>query len=398
MSTYKKLSFLFFLQFVIWGGWMVTLGSYLLHNLNFTGLQVGYVYGSTAIAATVSPFLIGILADRKFSTEYLMAVLHLSGGIVMIAATFCTEFKWFYPLFICYTLLYIPTFSLSNSLSFRHLNNIEADFPKVRVWGTVSWIATGLIISVFVWEETVYPLYLSAAFSIATGIFSFFLPKTPPQQHKEKSHWLKGIGSDLWPYFSRKNLMILLVSLILIRIASSFYYSFVNPYLIDIDISFPTAKMTLGQVSEIGLMLALPYLMKVMKAKWVLTIGFFFWGFRYFLFKQGAYDGQEWMIYAAILAHGVTFNFANLAAQIYIDRMVPERLRSTAQGLVILITMGIGVWIGSYFAGWVVDAHTVNSVRIWDKIWDYPTWAGLIVCIFFILLFPNKPIKNVDHQ
>lgn len=398
MSIYQKLSTLFFLQFVIWGGWMVTLGSYLLHGLGFSGQQVGYVYASTAIAATISPFLIGILADRKFSTQYILAILHLLGGVVMIVATFCEEFRLFYPLFILYTLLYIPTFSLSNSLSFQHLTNIEREFPKVRVWGTVSWIGTGLIISLFVWEEKVYPLYLSAAFSFITAIFAFYLPKTPPKKTADKAHWLKGIGKDLLPYFSKKNLVVLLLSLVLIRISSSFYYSFVNPYLIDIDISYPTAKMTLGQLSEILIMLAMPFLMQKFKAKWILGIGLFFWGFRYYLFDIGADEGNGWMIYAAIFAHGVTFNFANLAAQIYIDRMVPERLRSTAQGLVILITMGIGIWIGSYFAGWVVDTYTVDGARIWSIIWDYPTWIGVGVTLLFILLFPNKPIKNVDHE
>ena len=390
-----SLSILFFLQFIIWGGWMVTLGSYLLHKLNFTGQEVGYIYGSTAIAATISPFLLGILADKKFATEKLLAFLHITGGIVMLFCTQTSKFSTFYPLFIIYTLLYMPTFSLTNSLSFRHLKNIENDFPKVRVWGTIAWIVVGLVISLFIWEETVYPLYISIIFSFLSAAWTLYIPKTPPSQSQQRKHWIKSIGGALWPYFKKRSLLFLLVALVLIRIPSSFYYSFINPYLIDINISFPTAKMTLGQISEIIIMLSMPFLMKRIAAKWILAFGFFWWGFRYFLFDLGA--DSMWMIYAAILAHGITFNFGNLAAQIYIDRMVPERLRSTAQGLVILITMGIGVLIGSYFAGWVVDLHTIGESRIWDKVWDYPFIIGIGICILFLIFYPNKPIKNVDE-
>ena len=222
ISVQQKLSFLFFIQFVIWGGWMVTLGSYLLNTLSFSGQEVGYIYGCTAIAATISPFIVGVLADQKFSTERILAFLHLTGGCVMIACTFVQDFSKFYPLFIAYTLLYMPTFSLTNSLSFRHIEDLENDFPKIRVWGTVSWIFTGLIISFFVWEETVYPLYMSALFSFLTAIYTFFLPKTPPIKSSEKKHWVKGLGIDLWPYFKKSNLILLLLALVFIRISSSF--------------------------------------------------------------------------------------------------------------------------------------------------------------------------------
>lgn len=376
---------------------MVTLGSYLLKTLEFSGQQVGYIYGCVAIAATISPFAMGVLADQRFRLERLIAFLHFSGGVVMIACTFCKTFTPFYVLFLLYTLLYLPTFSLTNSLAFRHIKDIENDFPKIRVWGTASWIFTGLIISVFVWEEKVYPLYMSAIVSFVMAAYSLTLPNSPPIKDGAKKHWIKSLGLDLWPYFKKRSLIFLLLTLMLIRLASAFYYSFVNPYMLDLDISFPTAKMTLGQLTEILIMLAMPFMMKRFRAKWILSIGFFFWGFRYWLFDFGSEDGFGWMIYVAILAHGVTFNFGNLAAQIYIDRMVPERLRSTAQGLAVLITMGIGVLIGSYFAGWVVDTHTVDGVRVWDTIWDYPFWSGIIVFILFLIFYPNREIKNVDE-
>jgi nucleoside transporter len=386
-----QLSVLFFLQFFLWGSWYVTLGTYLLETLEFSGREVGLVYGATAIAATVSPFLLGLLADRFFNLERLLSVLHLCGGGVMLIVSFIEHFAWFYPILIAYALLYIPTFSLSNALAFHHLSNAARDFPRVRVWGTIGWVLAGVLVGWLEWEDTSYPMQLAAGASLVLGLFCFLLPSTPPQARKGKLTLVEILGPEVLALFKKRYFTVLVVCLTLISIPSGYYYSFVNPFLNELGMQNAAGKMSLGQVSEMAIMLLLPFFFTRFSFKWIISIGLFAWGARYLLFAWGGMEGGRWMLYTGILLHGFAFNFAILAAQIYIDRIVPAHVKSTAQGFMAQVTLGIGALIGAFVAGETVNFYTAtDGTHLWQQIWLVPGVFGLLVTIGFMVFFKGR--------
>ena len=389
-----QLSTLFFLQFFIWGSWYVTLGTYLLQTLEFNGREVGLIYGATAIAATVSPFLSGILADRLFSTEKILSVLHFSGGLVMFYISTLQEFALFYPLLIFYSLLYMPTFALASALTFFHVSDSTKDFPKVRVWGTIGWIIAGLVVSYLQIEAEASPMQISAGSSLVMAFYCFFLPKTPPQAQQNRLTLKTIIGPEIIDLLKQRRFFILILCMALIAIPSGFYYSFTNPFLNEIGVSNAAGKMSIGQISEIVLMLLLPWFFARIRFKWIIAMGLFVWGFRYALFAMGDSADDMALLYFSIILHGIAYGFSFLTTQIYVDRIVPPQIRSTAQGFITLITMGFGVLAGSYFAGEVVKWYTfADGTHNWQAIWLIPAIFGGAVTILFLVLFKDK-----DHE
>lgn len=394
-----RLWIMFFLQFFIWGSWYVTLGTYLLQTLDFNGREVGLVYGSTAIAATITPFFLGIIADRFFAAEKLLSLLHLVGGVVLLVASQLTSFAWFYPVLVLYTLLYMPTFALSTSLSFHHLKNPSRDFPMVRVGGTLAWIVAGIILSYFQLEAKATPMLIAAGGSFVLGLYCLSLPHTPPLGDREKMNISKLLGGEIFTIFAGSSFVVLILCLTLIRIPASFYYSFVNPFLNEIGLSNTAAKMTLGQTAEVLIMLVLPWIFVRFRIKWIMALGLFMWGFRYLMFAFGVHPGWSWLFYIGILIHGITFNFTTLSAQIYIDRHVPPRLKSTAQGFVTQVTNGIGALVGTYIAGEVVSQLTLeDGSHYWTTIWLVPAVMGMSIGLTFLLFFHSQKKEAAEQS
>lgn len=386
-----------FLQFIIWGSWMVTLGTYLLDALNFTGRQVGFVYGTTALAATVTPLLLGFLADRYFPAEKLLFILHIIGGGVILAASFVQSYWLFYGLMLCYTLCYMPTFSLSNSLCFYHLKNPRQTFPGIRVWGTIAWIVAGLIVSGLGIEAAATPLQIAAGLSIVQAVYCLTLPHTPPIGGQQGFTSLA--GPEVRLLLKDRKFMALVLAMAFICLPSSFYYSFVNPYLNEIGWSNAAGKMGIGQVVEIGAVLILPWLLARWSLRWIIFTGLMVWGLRYLAFAAGTSAWGDVWIYTAIAVQGFAFAFNNLAAQIYVDSRVPAHLRNTAQGFVAFLTLGLGVFAGSYIAGETVSFFTLPSGNHrWQYIWLLPAVWGIITAIGFLIGFKDskkKPVQKV---
>ena len=398
-TLYFRLSLMLFLQFFIWGSWYVTLGTYLLETLHFTGPQVGLVYGATAIAATITPFFLGVLADRLFSIERLLAILHLLGGGVMWFTSYLTNFEWFYPMIILYTLLYMPTFTLTSSLSLHLVKDATRDFPRVRVWGSLSWILAGLIIGYLEVEKEVLPMRISAGFSIIHGLYCLSLPHTPPQPQEGKFSLRDVFGKEVLQLLQQRAILILVIALALIRIPSSFYYSFVNPFLNEIGIGNAAGKMTLGQITEVGVMLVLPWFLQKFKLRYIIAIGLFIWGSRYLLFAWGGVPHLHWMLYVGILVHGIAYNFSSLSSQIFIDRQVPSHMRSTAQGFITFVTMGFGAFIGSYVAGHVVEGYSLSDgTHDWNTIWQWPGWFGIAISVGFLIMIQSVSRKQTRAE
>ncbi len=385
-----RLSILQFLQFFIWGSWFVTAGTYLQKTLGFTGLEVGMVYGTTAIAATVSPFVLGLLADRFFSVEKLLGILHLCGGVLLFTLSQLKTFELFYPAMLLYVLCYLPTFSLSNSLCFHHIKDTKRDFPRVRVWGTISWILIGLFIGWLQVEDQALPFQIASAASVLQGLYSFTLPSTPPQKRSE--NLLQSLrGPEMQALFRDRSLIVLVAAIALICIPTSYYYSFVNLFLNEQGVTNAAGKMSIGQITEILFMLTIPWFFRIWRLRTIVFIGLLCWGVRYGCFIIGIHQSSEAWFIVGLLFHGIAYIFSMLSAQIYLDTRVPEHLRSTGQGFYSLLTLGIGVFIGSYVAGQSVSKHTLPSgLHDWAQIWWFPCLFGIAVAFAFLILFKGR--------
>ena len=382
-----RLSFLLFLQFAVWSSWLINLGTYLLQSLHFTGLQVGMIYATNAVAATVTPPLMGFLADRSFASERLMSVLNAVGGVALIACYFTTSFAWFYGWMLLFNLCFIPTFSLAAAMCFHHLREPAEEYPWVRVWGTVSFMLVGVALSVFGVENSALPVLAGGIGSLALAVYCRFLPHTPPQSGFD---WGALRGGELAKVFRQRGMVVLLIALIASCIPSSFYYSFLNPFLNEVGWPAAAAKMALGQLVEIGVVLAMPFIFRRFRFRSIIFWGLMAWGLRYFAFGLGRPGELEWLLYAGIAVQGVAFAWIIIAAQIYIDNRVPRGLRSTAQGLVSFADLGIGVFLGSWIAGEVVSANTLPSGQHdWWSIWLVPGCVGVAAAVFFYLAFPR---------
>lgn len=388
---HARLAVLLFLHFFVLGSWLVTTGTYLLNTLDFTGSQVGLIYAGTAIGAMVSPFVSGLIADRYLALDKFLALLYGMGAVVMFFLAQAETFAWFYPLVLLYLVLYMPTMGLSTAMCFHHIERPNRQFPRVRAWGTLGWIIAGILIGTLDLETQRIPLFIAAGSSLVLALYCLTLPHTPPSETAKQKTIGELIGLEAFGLLRRPAFAVLMLALTLICIPSAFYYSFVNPYLNEIGVVNAAGKMALGQASELVFMLTLPFFLARFRLRYVMFIGLIAWGLRYLLFGYGQYEGQTWMLYAGILLHGIAFCFTALTGQIYVDQVAPRHLRSTAQGFVSFITLGFGAFFGSWFAGWIVEAHALpDHTHEWLPIWHWPGWIGIATGVLFLLLFRRK--------
>ncbi len=389
LKTRLQLSTLMFLQYFIWGTWYVTLNTYLGETLNFTATQIGLCYGTFAIAAMISPFFVGLIADKFFATEKVLGFLHLLGAVLLVVASRATTFQFFYPTLLLYTLSYAPTMALSNSLSFHQMENPGKQFPGVRVLGTIGWIAANNVVGWLGFTSSVEQLYLGAACSLLLGIYSFTLPHVPPKKEKKAS--LKELlGFDALSLFKTRAFATLMIASVLIFIPVSFYFGFTASFMSDIGMDFIPNKISLGQVAEIFFILILPFFITRFGVKRVLFIGVAAWLIRFLLFANGDAESGVWMIYTGIILHGICYDFFVVTGQIFVDEKAPNHLKSSAQGLITFATYGLGMFIGTWFAGRTIDMLTVDGVADWVKIWYVPAVIAAAVLVVFIFLFKDK--------
>lgn len=388
-----QLSLLMFLQYFIWGAWYVTMGTYIFSNLKADAVQVGSAYANLSIAAIVSPFVIGLIADRFFAAEKVMGILHLSGAVVLYYISTVQNFNSFWWLILLYTLLYMPTISLANSISFTQMNDSRKEFPGVRVLGTAGWIVSGLLIGFMDIESSALTFRIAAGCSLLLGVFSFFLPNTPPS--KEKAKLSSILGLDALILFKVKSFTIFFVASILICIPLAFYYGFTNPFLNDIGMENAAGKMTLGQASEFLFMLMIPLLFTHLGVKKMLLLGMSAWVVRYLFFAFGDINSGMWMLYGGIILHGICYDFFFVTGQIYIDSKAGESIKSAAQGLITFATYGVGLLIGSYVSGFIteISASTLDGVIVyqWIPVWLTAASIALGVIVLFSFFFKEKP-------
>lgn len=399
-----QLSIMMFLEFFIWGGWFVTLGTFLGNNLNATGAEMGMAFSTQSWGAIIAPFIIGLIADRYFNAERILGVLHLAGAFLMYQMYGANEFSTFYPYVLGYMILYMPTLALVNSISFKQMKDPAKEFSFVRVFGTIGWIVAGLLISyVFLWDSAAArsegmlrnTFLMVAIASAILGLFSFTLPKTPPGINKDEKVSISDIlGLDALKLLKDKNFLIFFISSIFICIPLAFYYQNANPFLSEISMDNPTGKMTIGQISEVFFMLLLPYFFKKFGFKKTILVGMLAWTVRYLLFAYGNAGELTFMLLIGIGLHGICYDFFFVSGQIYTDSKAGVKYKSAAQGLITLATYGVGMLIGFWIAGKITDTYLVaENLHDWKTIWTYPAIFALGVSVLFVLLFKNEKIE-----
>jgi len=392
-----KLFTMMFLQYFVWGSWYVTLGTYLGETLGFQGQQIGLAYGTTAVAAMISPFFVGMIADRFFATERILTVLHLIGGVILLFASQMQTFLPFYLVLLSYTLLFMPTLALTNSLSFHQMQNPGKEFPVIRVLGTIGWIVAGNIIGILELESSPVQLQLAAGSSIVLGVFCFVLPHTPPKRTAARMTMRDVLGLDALGLLKERSFAIFVLGSFLISIPLQFYYTFANPFLNEIGLENAAGKMTLGQVSEIGFMLVMPWFFVRLGIKRMLLIGMLAWVCRYIFFAFGDVSALTWMLYAGILLHGICYDFFFVTGQIYVDRKAPTHLRAAAQGLIAFVTLGVGFFVGSWLSGLIVDYFAKpEGTHTWNAIWLVPAVGAALILVLFASLFKETPRSEVE--
>lgn len=398
-----KLSVMMFVEWFIWGAWFVPLWQY-LNKLGFSPSEIAWSYSSTAIAAILSPVLVGVIADRYFAAQKVLGWLHIVGGGLMLLLAWQIQFSTFFPLLVVYALTYMPTVALTNSIAFANIRDTEKDFPRIRVLGTLGWIASGLVVG-FVLppllgmenvSDTNLPLIVTAIASVLLGLYSFMLPNTPPKAG-QRTDIKDLLGLNALGLLRDRSFAIFALCSFLFCMPLAFYYQFANGYLTQVGLQNATGWMTLGQVSEIFAMLALPFLLKRYGIKKVLLLGFVTAGIRYVLFIYGGTADMLMysMLFIGILLHGVSYDFYFVTGYIYVDKKAPAHMRTAAQGLITLICQGFGSFIGNWLGGRAMTAFQLpeahNGMTFdWFTVWGVGAAMVFAVMLLFVLFFREK--------
>ncbi|TWU11381.1 putative nucleoside transporter YegT [Symmachiella macrocystis] len=395
-----RLSAMMFLQFFIWGSWYVTAYLY-LGKIGFAGGEIAWTYSVGPIAGIISPFFVGMIADRFFASERVLGVMHLAGGgFMMLAVSLMNEANPATPLMINlalfgYMLCYFPTLALTNSVAMQNMTNSEKQFPLIRVFGTFGWIAAGFVISGGGWDTGIMPFRIAAGASFAMGIYSFFLPHTPPPAAGQKITARELLGVDALVLLKQPSYLIFMISSFLICIPLAFYYQLATKFITSAGLANPAFKMSFGQLSEVIFMLIMPLFFSKLGVKKMLLVGMLAWVVRYGLFALGANDGVVWMLIGGIVLHGICYDFFFVTGQIYTDNVAPKAIRSQAQGMLVLFTLGLGMLIGAQVAGAVEIFFTTGegeaAVVDWQQLWTGPAIAAGVIMVLFAVMFRDPP-------
>lgn len=393
-----SLSLMMFLEYFVWGAWYVTVGTFMKVNLGASDGQIGATYGALAIATMISPFFVGMVADRFFAAQRIMGVLHLVGAVLLYGATLVENPNVFYWVILLYSLLYMPTIALSNSVAFGQMSDPGRQFPWIRVFGTVGWIAAGLLIGAFGIEKNASTFYMAAAASAVLGLVSFALPNTPPKGKGVDQSAAGALGTEAFVLLRNKPYLIFFIAAILVCIPLSFYYGFANLFLVEAGMENAASKMILGQVSEGVFILAIPFLFNRIGVKNMLILGMIAWILRYLCFAHGDVANANWMLYAGIILHGICYDFFFVTGYMYTEKKAGPQIKNAAQGLFTFATYGLGMFIGTYFSGMIAGRYTLESVNEftskqghdWTSIWYVPAIIAGAVLLYFILFFREK--------
>ncbi|HWD99047.1 MAG TPA: MFS transporter [Bryobacteraceae bacterium] len=390
MSVKVRLGVMMFVTYTVWGAWYVTISTYLTRTLHFTGSEAGAVFGTVSIASMISPFFVGLVADRYFATEKVMAVLYGLGAALMYLMTRARTFPEVYGLMLAFCLCYFPTVSLTNSLGFQLVKDPGREFPMIRLMGTFGWIFITNIIGFLKFEDSANQFLVAMAASIVMAVISVALiPHTPPKAKGTEPSLRAALGLDALVMLKQKAYLVFAIASVLACIPITFYYSFANDYFNDVRVQNAAGKMSLGQVSEVVMMLLMPFIFRFMTVRAIVIFGLICWTARYLLLAFGDAGSGVWMFYLAIILHGASYDFFFLTGQLYTDQEAPAHLRNTAQGFILFATFGVGMLAGSLISGGALDyfTHTTagQTARDWHSFWL--STAAMTAVILLIVAF-----------
>lgn len=390
-----RLMVMMFLQFFIWGSWYATGGNYMQsHGM---GDIIYLAYMVSPIGSIVSPFFMGMIADRFFSVQRVMGVMHILSGIFVICAPWLgTASPPLFLLFLLFHMLcYMPTVGLASATAFHLVKDKEREFPIIRLFGTFGWIGAGILVSYFLHgDDTALPMYVAGIGGILMGLYSFTLPDVPPQGAGKKISFRDVIGLDALKQLNSRPFVIFIIGLLLISLPFSIYFPYVPIFLKAADISDPAFKMTFGQMSEVFFLLLMPWFFRKLGIKWVMIMGLLAWSLRYALFAIGAPDAVVWMLITGICLHGACYDFVYVASQVYIDKKATPEIRAQAQGFFVLISYGIGQGLGTLTTGWIystiMGGASDATLAQWQTFWTIPLIFSVVVTILFTLGFKDS--------
>lgn len=385
-----RLSGMMFLNYVVWGCWYTTIGAWMTQTLKFSGTETGAVFGTTALASMISPFFLGLFADRYFATEKLLSALHLIGAVLLYFIAQSTSFTAVYWLMLAYCMCFFPTLPLTNSLTLRNVTNAGKQFPLIRVFATVGWIVISVAIGLLKVETSPKQFLISAACSVGMSLFCLTLPHTPPEARGKKATWRGILGVDALVMLRDRSYLVFLIASVLFCIPLTFYFSFTNAFFNEIGVQDAAGKMSLGQASEVIMMLLLPLIFRKFRLKTIFAAGLLAWAIRYAFLALGNPGAGMWMFYAAILLHGICFDFFTVTGQLYTDQEAPAHLRSTAQGFLTFLTYGVGMFAGSLLSGITVDHFTTSAGRDWQSFWLTSSLGSLAIFVLVIVAFRSR--------
>lgn len=398
-AVFAQLSIMMFLQFFVWGAWYVTMGPYMNSNGMSDSIATAYTVGP--IAAIVSPFFLGMVADRFFASERVLAILHILGGACLFLAPMAAQQSstLFIVMVLAHMLCYMPTLGLTSSLAMHNMTNSEKQFPMIRVFGTIGWIFANLVISQMAWDTSANMFYLAGGSAVLLGVFSFFLPHTPAPSKGKPFSINDALGLDSLVLLKSRSFAVFCLCSFLVCIPLSAYYAYAGTFVGEMGIEKIAQTMSFGQMSEIFFMLVMPFFFVRLGVKWMLAVGMLAWVLRYALFAMAAPDQVYWMILFGIALHGICYDFFFVTGQIYVDNESGPKIRGQAQGFFVLLTQGLGMLIGAQLMG-LIFKQSQNEAGIvdWKSLWTFPAIFALVVLIIFVLLFKHKKSNLSEEQ
>lgn len=406
MNVKNRLILMNFLEFFVWGAWLISLGGYLIVTLKFTGSQVGSIYATMGIASLFMPTIMGIIADRWVNAERVLGICHIIGALLLIYATRVTDFQTMYIIMLLNSMVYMPTIALNNSVSYATLQRDGIDivkfFPAIRVWGTIGFIVAMWVIDLGQWTLSPVQMYVSATAGLLLGIYAFTMPAVPPSKVKKDGSFVSTFGLEAFVLFKRRKMAVFFIFAMLLgaalQITNTFGEPFIHDFATDYPDSFavkhPSILMSVSQISETLFILTIPFFLQRFGIKKVMLISIFAWVLRFGLFGFGnPGDGFSLLILSMII-YGMAFDFFNISGSLFVKNEADNSIISSAQGLFMLMTNGVGAFVGGTISGFVVDYFTVDGIRDWQSIWL--TFAGyaLVLGILFPLVFRGEDEKQ----
>ena len=402
MAIKTRLKVMIFLQYFIWGAWLVTLGSYMINTLHFSGAQVGMVYSSKGIAALIMPSLAGIIADRWIKANRLYGLCHLLGAVALYYAAQVDQPMVMFWVMLFNAMVYMPTMALSNAISYfcleKHGFDTVKDFPPVRVYGTVGFILAMWLISFSRIELSNMQLYLASAVSLLLAVYSLTLPNCPTNKVKRSQSWVSMLGLDAFVLFKQKRMAVFFLFAMLLGAALQITNTFGNPFLHDfslnplyqdsLSVRYPSVLLSLSQISEVFFILTIPFFLRRYGIKQVMLISMAAWTLRFLFLAYGTPAGFGFLLLLlSMIVYGCAFDFFNISGAIFVEKETDHRIRASAQGLFMTMVNGAGAYVGAIASGEVVDFFTHNGVKDWQSIWLVFAAYTLVLGVIFALSF-----------